>query len=112
VVPAGWRPVTAGVVITLIGTKPAPSAGLRSDFVDAADQKFALFAFKKGELDCTMPFIKQTNEAKLTQNRGTITGNVCSFVPPASIDSSLLMRVAPTAVKRGEPQETWFAFLP
>jgi hypothetical protein len=112
VVPAGWRPVTAGVVITLLGSKPAPSSGLRSFFVDSANQEYALFAYKKGELDCTMAFIKQANEAKLSINQGTITGNVCSFVPPASINSTLLMRVIPSSIKKGEPRETWFAFLP
>jgi hypothetical protein len=111
-IPAGWRPVSAGVVIKLIGTKPAPSAGLQSDFVDSANKAFPLFAYRKGEIDCNGPYAKQVNEAKLTQNNGTILGNVCTFVEPASITNSLLMRMAPKAIKKGEPRETWFAFLP
>ncbi len=112
IVPAGYRPVSAGVVITLLGTKPAPSAGLQSDFIDAANKAYPLYAFKRGEVDCSSAGIKQVNEAKLTQNNGTITGNVCTFVAATSVNSTLLMRIAPRSIKKGEPRETWFAFLP
>lgn len=111
-VPAGWRATTAGVVITHIGRKPAPSAGLQSFFVDAADTAYPLYAYKRGEIDCSGPYGTQINEAKLTQNNGTITGNVCTFVSATSINSSLLMRLSPTSTKRGEKRETWFSFLP
>ena len=110
-VPAGWRATTAGVIITHIGRKPAPSAGLHSFFVDAADTAYPLYAFKRGEIDCSGPYAKQINEAKLTQNNGTITGNVCTFVAGPSINSSLLMRLSPTSTKSGETRETWFSFL-
>ncbi len=111
-VPTGWRAASAGVVITHIGRKPAPSAGLHSFFVDAADKAYPLYAFKRGEIDCSGPYGKQVNEAKLTQNNGTITGNVCTFVAATSINSTLLMRLSPTSTKTGEKRESWFAFLP
>jgi hypothetical protein len=112
-IPAGSRATSAGVVITLLGpkAKPAPSAGLDSFFVDAADVAYPLYAYKKGEQDCSMAFRTLANEAKLTQNNGTITGNVCTYVNASSINSTLLMRIKPRSFKRGEPRETWFAFL-
>ncbi len=112
-VPAGSRATSAGVVITLLGpkAKPAPSAGLDSSFVDAADVAYPLYAYKKGEQDCSMAFRTLANEAKLTQNNGTITGKVCTYVNASFINSTLLMRIKPTSFKRGEPHETWFAFL-
>lgn len=112
-IPAGSRATTAGVVITLLGpkAKPAPSAGLDSFFVDATDVAYPLYAYKKGEQDCSMAYRNLANEAKLTQNNGTITGNVCTYVNATSINSTLLMRIKPKSFKRGEPRETWFAFL-
>lgn len=112
-IPPGSRATSAGVVITLLGpkAKPAPSAGLDSSFVDAANVAYPLYAFKKGEQDCSMAFRTLANEAKLTQNNGTITGNVCTYVNASSINSTLLMRIKPKSFKRGEPRETWFAFL-
>lgn len=111
--PATWRPVTAGVVITLLGpqAKPAPSSGLSSFFVDAGDVAYPLSAVKLTEADCSGPKATQVNEAKLTQNRGTITGNVCTFVPAASINNTLLMRIKPATNSRQQPREAWFAFL-
>lgn len=110
-VPTGWRAVSAGVIITHIGRKPAPSAGLKSFFVDSTDKAYPLYAFRKGEIDCSAPYAKQVNEAKLTQNNGTITGNVCTFVNAASVNSTLLMRIVPAQTKTGVVRETWFAFL-
>jgi hypothetical protein len=112
-IPAGSRATSAGVVITLLGpkAKPAPSSGLESFFVDAADVAYPLYAYKRGEQDCTMAFRKLANEAKLNQNNGTITGNVCTYVNASSINNTLLMRIKPTSFKRGEPRETWFSFL-
>ena len=112
-IPVGSRATSAGVVITLLGpkAKPAPSAGLDSFFVDSADVAYPLYAYKRGEQDCTMTFRSLANEAKLTQNNGTITGKVCTYVNASSINSTLLMRIKPRSIKRGEPRETWFAFL-
>jgi hypothetical protein len=112
--PTTWRPTTAGVVITLIGPRahPAPSAGLKSFFVDAANVEYPLYAYKAGEVDCSGSKATQVNEAKLTQNRGTITGNVCTFVPAASINSTLLMRLSSKSSTPGRTSsEAWFAFL-
>jgi hypothetical protein len=113
VIPAGSRATSAGVVITLLGpkAKPAPSAGLDSSFVDAAGVSYPLYAYKTGEQDCSMAYRNLANEAKLTQNNGTITGKVCTYVNASSINSTLLMRIKPKQFKRGEPRETWFAFL-
>ncbi len=112
VVPAGWKPVTAAVEIILVGRQPAPSAGLTMKFVDRADKAYSLYVYKKGDLSCTGGGVaKQINAANLTQNNGTITGNVCSFVDPAAIDSSLLMRVQVRSVQAGRTYEAWYTFL-
>jgi hypothetical protein len=112
-IPTGSRATSAGVVITLLGpkAKPAPSAGLDSSFVDSADVAYPLFAYKKGEQDCSMAYRNLTNPANLAQNNGTITGNVCTYVNASSINNTLLMRIKPKSFKRGDPRETWFAFL-
>ena len=112
-IPAGSRATSAGVVITLLGpkAKPAPSAGLNSFFVDAANVAYPLYAFKTGEQDCSMAYRNLANAANLAQNNGTISGKVCTYVNASSINSTLLMRIKPTSFKRGEPRETWFAFL-
>ena len=112
VIPAGWKPVTAGIELTLVGRQPAPSAGLYMKFVDPANKEYSLFNYKKGDLSCTGGAVaKQVNAAALTKNRGTITGNVCSFVNPASINNTLLLRVQVRAFKAGQPLETWYSFL-
>jgi hypothetical protein len=112
VIPAGWKPVTAGIQLTLVGRQPAPSAGLYMKFVDSANKEYSLYNYKKGDLSCTGGGVaKQVNAAPLTKNTGTITGNVCSFVNPASINSTLLLRVQVRATKAGQPLETWYSFL-
>jgi hypothetical protein len=112
VVPAGWKPVTAGIELILVGRQPAPSAGLYMKFVDPANKEYSVYNYKKGDLSCTGGAVaKQINAAALTKNSGTITGNICSFVNPASINSSLLLRVQVRSFKPGQPLETWYSFL-
>lgn len=112
VIPAGWKPVTAGIELILVGRQPAPSAGLYMKFVDPANNEYSLYNYKKGDLSCSGGAVaKQVNAAALTKNSGTITGNVCSFVNPASINSSLLLRVQVRSFKAGQPLETWYSFL-
>lgn len=111
-VPTGWKAVTAGIEIVEVGRQPAPSAGLYIKFVDPSNKEYSTFRYKKGDLPCQTEVERSVARSLVRQDsHGTIAGNLCSFVNPASINSSLLLRVQVRSFKAGQPLETWFSFL-